>query len=122
VNVQWSVCAENARGELVVSLWHHHFGRARGNRISCADTATRWSGPGNSEFRRALDKAFKTGQVLRAVIARTEDTAAIQRGDDASKIKKAFSVKEDWYGRVVAWDGEHYEIEFEDRSRPAERA
>ena len=114
-NPQWSVCAETPKGELVVSLWHHHFLKARGNTIRCVDKASRWSGPGNAEFKRNLDKAFGSAQIVRAVIARTDDTAAVERGEDASKLKKTFSVKEDWFGRVVVWDGENYEIEFERR-------
>lgn len=116
-NVQWSVSAENSRGELVLSLWFHHFEKPQGNRIRYRDSARRWGGPGNAEFRRNIDKAFNTGQILRVVIARAEDAGAVERGEDASGIKKRFSIKDDWYGKVLAWNGEDVELEFEDRSR-----
>jgi hypothetical protein len=73
-NINWSVCAEDPDGELVVSLWQHHFSKAVGNTIRCIDRASRWSGPGNNEFRKALDKAKETDQVIRVIIARTDDT------------------------------------------------
>lgn len=118
-NPQWSVCGVNAAGELAISLWAHHFGKPKGNMQVCIDKAARWSGPGNAEFRRSMELAFKTGQVLRAVIAKVsaKDEAAIESGADASKVRKEFSVKKDWYGKVVAWNGEDYVIEFIDRSR-----
>ena len=115
-NPQWSVCAENAKGELFVSLWHHHFRKAVGNTIRCVGKASRWSGPGNAEFRESMNKAFETNQVIRAVIARTDNPNAVERGEGASKLKNTFSIKEDWFGKVVVWDGDTYEIEFERRN------
>ena len=111
-NINWSVCAENPDGELVVSLWNHHFDSPIGNTIRCKDRVSRWSGAGNNEFRKALDKAKETNQVIRVVIARTESPEAVEAGSDASKLKNTFSVREDWYGELVVWDGENYEIKF----------
>jgi hypothetical protein len=118
-NPRYSVSGGNGDGELALCLWEHHFGKRNGNRIQCQDNAARWGGHGNAEFRRAVDHAFRTGQVIRAVIAKAskKNQETIERGDDASKIKKTFSVKPDWFGKVLEWDGEGYVIEFEDRSR-----
>jgi hypothetical protein len=46
------------------------------------------------------------------VIARTDDEEAIRRGDDASKLKNRFHIREDWIGKVILWDGDNFEIEF----------
>jgi len=56
-----------------------------------------------------------TGQVVRAVIARTDDENAVQAGKDASQLKNTFHVRPEWFGRVTVWDGDNYEIEFVDR-------
>ena len=116
-NINWSVCAENPDGELVVSLWKHHFGKSDGNTIRCKDRASRWSGAGNNEFRKALDKAKETDQVIRVVLARTESPDAVESGKDASKLKNTFSVKEDWFGKLIVWDGDNYEIEFTSKEK-----
>jgi hypothetical protein len=110
-NRNWSVSAENADGELVLSLWSHHFS-AIGNIIRYVDKVSRWAGPGNKEFRERIEKAYSSGQTVRAVIARTNDESAVETGKDTSKLKKTFSVKKDWFGKVVVWDGDSFEIEF----------
>jgi hypothetical protein len=111
-NVQWSVCAENAAGELVVSCWDHRFGKSEAGAIRYSDDLDRWGGPGNAEVRRRLKHAFESKQTIRAVIATADDTAAVDEGSDASKIKKTFSAKQDWYGKVVSFDGRNVTIEF----------
>jgi hypothetical protein len=120
-NPRYCVSGVNSDGELALCLWEHHFKKKVGYRIKCRDSAARWRGHGNAEFKLAVDHAFRTGQVIRAVIAwaSKKDQEAIERGDDASKIKKTFSTKPDWFGKVLEWDGEGYVIEFEDRSRKA---
>ena len=110
-NFVWSVAAENSEGELVLSLWKHFFKPGKGI-ITYVDHVSRWSGPGNTEFRAYLDNAYKQGQVVRAVIGRTSDEEALSRGVDAHTLDNTFHVREDWIGRVTVWDGENYEIEF----------
>ena len=111
-NVNWSVSAENPEGELVVSLWDQFFEKPFGGKIKYVDRVTRWSGHGNTEFRTRIDKAFKTAQVVRVVIARTENEVAVRSGEDASKYKNTFHAREDWHGMVSLWDGDNFEIEF----------
>ncbi len=60
----------------------------------------------------AFRNAYATNQPVRVVIARTNDENAIRRGDDASKLKNQFHVREDWVGKVTLWDGDNFEIEF----------
>jgi hypothetical protein len=111
-NVQWSVCAENGDGDLVLSCWDHRFGKSMDGKIRYTDDLDRWRGPGNAELRACLARAFEVGQTVRAVIAKADEPVSVETGADASKIKKTFSVKEDWYGNVTEFDGTHVVIEF----------
>ena len=111
-NVNWSVSAENDKGELVLSLWQQFFKAPVGNTIRYVDKVSRWSGNGNKEFRERLDKAHASSQPIRAVIARTNNEAAVASGQDASKLKNTFSVRENWLGKLALWDGDNFEIEF----------
>ena len=111
-NVRWSVCAEAADGSLAVSFWDHRFDKQKGRTVRYKDDLSRWSGPGNRELRKRLRVAYSSGQVIRPVIAKTDDTDAVESGSDASKVKKYFSVREDWAGRVVEFEEPHFVIEF----------
>lgn len=113
-NVNWSVSAINERGELVVSLWEHLFlpldktDRSK----TYKDKVSRWSGAGNREFRNNIDNAYHNNLVVRLVIAKTNKPDVVNHGGDASKLKNTFSVKEDWVGKVTAWDSDNFEIKF----------
>ena len=111
-NVQWSVCADAPDGSLVVSLWQHHFDPPRNGAITCRGSFARWSGPGNAEFREKVTAAFNTKQPIKVVIAHTTQTAEVESGADASTLKKSFSIKKDWIGRVVSISGDEYVFEF----------
>lgn len=111
-NVNWSVSAENSDGELVVSLWKHHFLKPKNNTISYQDRVSRWSGHGNKEFRERIEKAYNQKQVIRVVIVRTNDVAVVENGGDASNLINEFYIKDNWYGNVTLWDGDNFEIEF----------
>lgn len=114
-NVQWSVCAETPDGALVVSLWSHHFEKPKDGWIVSRGSASRWSGPGNAEFRECVAKAFKTKQPIRVVITHTKHTAEVEAGADASTLPKDFSVREDWIGEVLEFDGNNYAFRFRRR-------
>lgn len=111
-NVNWSVSAESESGELIVSLWKQYFQKAVNGKILYVDRVSRWTGHGNAAFRKRIATAFDINQQVRAVIAKTDDQAAVDRGQDASKLKNTFSAKTDWVGRVTVWDGDNFEIEF----------
>ena len=111
-NIYWSVSAENDKGELILSLWSHYFEKANGKTIRYTDNASRWSGPGNKEFRNRMDKAYKTSQNIRVVIATTNNEVAVNSGSDASKLKNSFHARKNWVGKVILWDGENFQIEF----------
>lgn len=111
-NVQWSVCADAPDGSLVVSLWQHHFSPPKDGEIFCRGSFARWSGPGNTEFRAKVSNAFNTNQMIKVVIARTDQIGEVESGADASKLKNTFSIKEDWIGKVASIAEDEYEFKF----------
>jgi len=111
-NVQWSVCAVAPDGALVVSLWGHHFERAKDRAMICRDSFSRWRGPGNAEFREKIANALKTKQAIRLVIADTRQTQDVESGADASTVKKTFYVRDDLVGEVIEATEDTYAIRF----------
>lgn len=115
-NVQWSVSAWNAEGELVVSLWAHHQRPNTPGAMEFEARAARWSGHGNKEFRENIQRAYDTHAPLRLVIAKTAEIKRVEASEDASQIKKDFSVRTDLIGKVAEWDGDRYVLRFERES------
>ncbi|APV51284.1 hypothetical protein BWI17_17290 [Betaproteobacteria bacterium GR16-43] len=111
-NMQWSVSAWRPDGGLVVSLWAHHHRQSAPGTMEFADSAGRWQGPGNAEFRVNLAKAFAEKSPVYLVLATTSEIKKVQAGEEASKVKKEFRRREELVGQVVAWDGENYVIRF----------
>ena len=115
-NVQWAV-SDIADGHLVVSLWAHKFRKAVNGMMPYEDQLSRWSGAGNNLFRQHLEQAFRDQLPVRAVIVRAEDPEAVDRGVDASTIKKSFAVRPELVGRVSKYDGDQFVIEFRRRCK-----
>lgn len=113
VNAQWSVSAWAPDGSLVVSLWTHHSRPGPKRTLEFADRLGRWTGPGNTEFRRNVERAYRELTDVRLVMARTDEVRHVEDGQDASKVKKDFVVRDDLVGKVVAFDGESYVFRFE---------
>lgn len=112
-NVQWSVSAWNTSGELVVSLWEHHYNsQSPTGTAEYCDWLDRWGGPGNSEFRRNVELAFRKRSVVRLVVASTQAIEHIQSGHDASKVKKSFDPRLDLIGEVAALEDQEYMFRF----------
>jgi len=111
-NVQWAVSAEGKDGDLVISLWWHYFSPPKDGTNRYTDTLSRFAGPGNNLLRQHITQAYESGQRIRAVVVRTDETNLVDSGTDASKIKKSFSPKKNWEGRVVEFNGDRYIIEF----------
>ena len=111
-NIDLSICAENSDGELVVRLWDHLLSKPSDNTVRYMDHIQMWSGPGYYELGLALDKAKENNQVIRAVIAHTENPKEVEAGQDASKFKSTYSVQKNWIGRLEAWDGSIFEVRF----------
>jgi len=89
-NVQWSVSAWAPDGSLVVSLWEHHRREGLRGTLEFAASANRWKGPGNTEFRNSVAKAFECGARVLLMIVHAEEVARVEAGEDGSKIKKLF--------------------------------
>lgn len=111
-NVQWSVCADAPDGSLVVSVWQHHFEKAKDRAMVCRDSFTRWKGPGNTELREKIANAFETKQIIRLIIAHTSQTKDVQSGVDAKTLKKTFHIREDLIGEVIEATDDSYAIRF----------
>jgi len=110
-NPQWAVSAISSDGELVVSCWKHYLKGVEG-KLHYRDRLSRWSGnsAGNNLLREHLNVALAEDLPVRLVIARTEATEIVDSGKDASQAPKTFGVREDLVGRVVAFDGDGFEI------------
>jgi hypothetical protein len=80
-----------------------------------SDSFDRWSGPGNTEFRNNVAQAYAAKARVRLVVAKTTEIDRVQRGEDGSKIKKTFVVRDDVVGEVAEIVGDTYVFRF----RPA---
>lgn len=111
-NVNWSVSAWTPLDELVVSMWAHHYRKGIGDSAEYFGSVSRWSGPGNTEFRRNISDGFHRKAVVRLVLVHTDNIVHVESGEDASKVKKDFSARTDLVGEVIEYDGENYVIRF----------
>jgi len=111
-NSQWSVSAWASDGSLVVSVWDHHYRKGPPGTMEFADSFNRWSGHGNTEFRRNVSQAYTSRAKVRLVIVRTDDVARVQAGEDASLVKKEFFLREDLVGEVAELKGDEYVFQF----------
>ena len=111
-NIDLSICAENSDEELVIRLWAHCIAKSSDNSILYKDNIPIWSGPGNYELSLALDKTMETNQVIRAVIAHSENLKKVEAGQDANRFKNNYLVCEDWVGSLEFWDGSVSEVRF----------
>ena len=118
-NVQWAV-SDIADGHLVVSLWAHKFRKAVDGIVPYEDQLSRWNGAGNKLFRQHLEQAFRDQLPVRVVIVRAQDPEAVDRGIDASALKKSFSVRPELTGQIVEYDGDQFVIEFRRDRRPGD--
>ena len=113
LNPQWAVSALADDGAVVISCWFHYLKTVDGI-LRYEDTLSRWSGnaAGNNLCRQHVGDAFKNNRPVRIVIARTEDTATVDSGQDASKVKKEFYTKPETIGRITHFDGDKFTIDF----------
>jgi len=114
VNPQWAVSAMAEDGALVVSCWGHLIKTPAKGVMVYEDHLSRWdrNKAGSSLLRGHLEEAMRESLPVRLVIATAEDPALVDRGDDASKTKKTFHIPDGVEGRVIAFDGDKFVIEF----------
>jgi hypothetical protein len=112
-NPQWAVSAIARDGAFVMSCWKHYT-RTVDDALVYTDTLSRWRGnrAGNQLLRKHLEEAHVGNYPVRCLIARTEETVAVDEGHDASKVKKIFYVRPELIGRIVLFDGDRFEIRF----------
>ncbi len=111
VNVQWAVSAMTET-ELVASFWQHKL-KAENGRLVYRDNLSRWSGNGSRLLGEHLAQALSEARPVRMVMARTDDPGSIDAGGSGSKAKNVFKARPEWIGRVTAFGGDHFTIEFE---------
>lgn len=111
-NPQWSVSSWTPSGELVVSLWDHHCRRGPPGTMEFAGNMNRWTGPGNTEFRRNVAQAHTENSPVRLVIVKTDETARVEDGEDASRVRKEFFLREELIGEVAVLAGDNYVFRF----------
>lgn len=114
VNAMWAVSAIADDGALVISCWSHMCKPGGKGILLYTDCLSRWGGNelGCNLLRAHLEQAVAQGLPVRMVIATTAETEAVDQGHDASKVKKTFHVRKDVQGRVIAFDGDNYTLEF----------
>jgi len=110
-NVQWAV-SSIANNQLVISCWAQYFQKEGEGCLVYRDRLSRWSGPGNNLLKTHLEEAVRDELPVRLVIARSEDPTAVASGKPASEIKKSFSVRPEFIGKLVEFDGDAFVIEF----------
>lgn len=112
-NAQWAVSALAPDGALVVSCWSHLFHRA-GDMLAYRDRLSRWQGnaAGNRLLHRHLEDALRDSLPVRVVIATAPDPGRVDAGESASSTANRFHVRTDLVGRVVAFDGDSFQIDF----------
>jgi len=113
VNHNWAVSAIAEDGSFVMSCWTHYMKTVPG-KLVYKDRLSRWNGNalGNDLLRKHLTEAFKGDYPVRYLAAKAEDPDLIDKGPDASKVKKTFSVRPDLVGKIVSFDGDNFSIEF----------
>lgn len=106
-NRMWAVSAP-IEGAMVMSLWAHKFKRG----MVYEDRLSRWPGAGNNLFRQHLAQVVAEGLPVHMVIATSSDPAAVDRGEDASKLNNTFAVRPELVGEVEHYDGDEFRIRF----------
>lgn len=114
-NVQWAVSAIHD-DELIVSCWQHLFKSPGDNTQVYEDRLSRFSGPGNNLLRQHIERAVNEKLPVRVVVAISSNPEAVTRGEDASKYKNRFFVKEDWIGEIDKYDGDFVRFVFRQKA------
>lgn len=115
-NPMWAYSAIADDGALVISCWSHKL-KLKDRVLAYTDHLSRWKAntPGKSLLIEHLTKAREEGLCVRLIIATTDQPEVVDRGEDASAIKKTFHVREDVVGKVTLFDGDNFLLEFKAR-------
>jgi len=112
-NPMWAYSAIANDGAGVLGCWSHKLKLADGI-LRYTDMLSRWklNTPGKNLLIEHLTAARDQGLPIRLVIATTDQPEVVDQGEEASTIRKTFHVKEDLVGRISAFDGDNFVIEF----------
>lgn len=113
-NPNWAVSAISSNNEFVLSCWAQYFKTGGKGILLYVDRLSRWTGnvAGNNLLKSHLSKAFKEKLPARVVMATAEKPEEVESVNDASKIRKKFTVREDLIGHVTLFDGDNFVIEY----------
>ena len=108
-NRMWAV-SSMIEGAAVMSLWAHKFKRG----MVYEDKLSRWSGPGNSLFRKHLQMVVDEKLPVKLIISTSPNPGAVDRGEDASAYRNTFATRPELIGEVVFFDGDEFHIAFKE--------
>jgi hypothetical protein len=115
-NPQWAYSSIAKDGSLVISCWSHKLKLV--NRVLIyTDRLSRWklNSPGKNLLTQHLSAAYDNSLDVRLVIATTDQPDVVDRGEEASTIKKTFHIKENVVGKITSFDNDNFVIEFRQR-------
>lgn len=113
VNPMWAYSAIAQDGAVVISCWSHKL-KLKDGVLRYTDHLSRWepNTPGKNLLIEHLNAAQDQSLPVRLVIATTDQPEVVERGEDASSIRKTFHIKEDVVGKVALFDGDNLVLEF----------
>jgi hypothetical protein len=115
-NPQWAYSSIAKDGSLVISCWSHKL-KLSNRVLTYTDRLSRWklNSPGKNLLTQHLRVAYDKNLDVRLVIATTDRPDVVDRGEEASTIRKTFHIKENAVGRVTSFDNDNFVIEFRQR-------
>jgi hypothetical protein len=116
-NPMWAYSAIAEDGAVVMSCWAHKL-KPRAGTLVYKDHLSRWkpNPSGKNLLIEHLTRAREQELPVRLVIATTDQPDVVDRGEDASTIKKTFHIREDVVGKVTLFDGDNFVLEFRKRA------
>lgn len=112
-NPMWAYSAIAKDGAVVISCWSHKL-KLKDGVLSYTDRLSRWepNTPGKNLLIEHLSAGRDQSLPVRLVIATTDQPEVVERGEDASNIRKTFHIKEEVVGQVTYFDGDNFVLEF----------
>lgn len=112
-NPMWAYSAIAKDGAVVISCWSHKL-KLKDGVLSYTDRLSRWepNTPGKHLLIEHLSAGRDQSLPVRLVIATTDQPEVVERGEDASNIRKTFHIKEEVVGKVTHFDGDNFVLEF----------
>ena len=112
-NTRWAYSAIANDGSLVISCWERFLHTDVDGHKRYEDHLSRWQSnhPGKNLLADHLRQAIEGSLSVRLVVATLDNPKESESGD-ASSLPKTFTTEKDLVGKVVAFDGDAFVIEF----------